>query len=67
MIHCCLQYKTQPGSEYQLVGLTRAGRLLTLLGLPSLALTVLSSELRGGGVAEADTGDDTSTAGDRAR
>lgn len=48
------------------MGLTRAWRLLTLLGLPSLALTVLSSELRGGGVAEADTGDDTSTAGDRA-
>lgn len=54
----------QPGSEYQMVGLTRARRLLTVLGLPALSLTVLASKLRGGGVTEADTGDDTSTAGD---
>lgn len=56
----------QPGSEYQRVGLTRARRLLTLLGLAAFSLTVLASELRGGGVAEADTGDDTSTTGDGA-
>lgn len=45
---------------------TRAWRLLTLLSLPALSLTVLASKLRGGGVAEADTGDDTSTTGDGA-
>lgn len=55
-----------PGCEYQMVGLTGAWRLLTLLGLPALSLTVLASKLGGGGVAEADTGDDTSTTGDRA-
>lgn len=54
-----------PVSE-EMVGLTRARRLLTLLCLPALSLTVLASELGGGGVAEADTGYDTSTTGDRA-
>ncbi len=54
----------QPGSKHLMVGLTWARRLLTLLGLPALSLTVLASKLRGGGVAEADTGDDTSTTGD---
>lgn len=57
----------QPGCEYQMVGLTGARRLLTILGLPTLSFTVLASKLGGGGVAEADTGDDTSTASDRAR
>lgn len=56
----------QPGCEYQMVGLTGARRLLTLLGLPAFSLTFLASKLRGGGVAEADTGDNTSTTGDGA-
>lgn len=48
------------------LGLTRALGLVTLLGLAALSLTVLASELRGGGVAEADTGDDTGAACDGA-
>jgi len=48
------------------VRLTGARRFLTLLGLPALSLTVLASELRGGGVAEADPGYETSTTGDGA-
>lgn len=54
-----------PYSE-QMVGLTGALRFLTLLSLPALSLTLLASKLRDGGVAEADTGYDTSTTGDRA-
>lgn len=49
-----------------MMGLTGARRLLTLLSLPAVSFTVLASKLRGGGVAEADTGDDTSTTGDGA-
>lgn len=41
-------------------------RLLALLSLPALPLAVLASQLRDGGVAEADTGDDTGAAGDGA-
>lgn len=48
-------------------GLTRAWRLLTLLSLAALSYTVLAPKLRGGGVAKADTGDDTSATGDGAR
>ena len=49
-----------------MVGLTGARRLLTLLGLPAFSLALFTSKLRGGGVAEADTGDDTGTTGDGA-
>lgn len=56
-----------PGSEYhQLVGLTGAWRHLTFLCLSALSRAVLASELRDGGVAEADMGDDTRTTGDGA-
>lgn len=46
--------------------LTRARRLLTLLSLATLSCTALASKLGGGGVTQTDTGDDTSTTGDRA-
>lgn len=46
---------------------TWAWRLLTLLSLPTLSSTALASKLGHGGVTQADTGDDTSTTGDRAR
>ena len=54
------------GCEYQMVGLTGARRLLTLLGLSALSFTLFAPKLRGWGVTEADTGDDTLTTGDRA-
>lgn len=46
--------------------LTRARRLLTLLSLSTLSYTAFASKLGGGGVTQTDTGDDTSTTGDRA-
>lgn len=49
-----------------MMGLTGALRHLTLLSLSALSLAVLASELGGGGVAEADMGDDTRTTGDGA-
>lgn len=52
--------------KYQIAGLTGAWRLLALLRLSSLSLTVFASQLWGGGVAEADTGDDTRATGDGA-
>lgn len=54
------------GGQIELSRLTRALRLLALLRLPALPLAVLSSQLRDGGVAEADTGDETGATGDRA-
>lgn len=53
-------------SQGWMLRLTGTRRLLALLGLSSFSLALLSSQLRGGRVAEADTGDDTFTTGDGA-
>lgn len=56
-----------PGCEMvYLLRLTGTGRHLARFGLPALSHTLPASELRGGGVAEADTSDETSAAGDGA-